>query len=113
MASSTRVFNYLSRWIRNSLQRSKHSQLSRYKAAKESMRARRTTWTNIRSVLFMVLGIFSASFGLKGFLIPGGLIDGGVTGISLLINQQTYFPFAILLVLINLPFILLGWRQIG
>ena len=61
----------------------------------------------------MILGIFSAGFGLEGFLIPNGLIDGGVTGISLLTNRETGISFSILILLINIPFILLGWKQIG
>lgn len=87
--------------------------VSSYKKAKETMQNRRATWYNIRSVLFMSLGILSAGFGLEGFLIPNGLIDGGVTGISLLTNQETGISIALLIVLINIPFVLLGWRQIG
>lgn len=87
--------------------------VSSYKKAKETMQNRRTAWYNIRSVLFMSLGILSAGFGLEGFLIPNGLIDGGVTGISLLTNQETGISIAVLIVLINIPFVLLGWRQIG
>lgn len=87
--------------------------VSSYKKAKETLQNRRTTWYNIRSVLFMSLGILSAGFGLEGFLIPNGLIDGGVTGISLLTNQETGISIAVLIVLINIPFVLLGWRQIG
>lgn len=87
--------------------------MSRYKAAKESMIARRSAWSNTRAVLFMIAGVFSAGFGLEGFLIPNGLIDGGVTGISLITNRETGLPFSILLLAINLPFILLGWKQIG
>jgi len=86
---------------------------SSYRQAKESLRNRRSLWINIRSVLFMALGILSAGFGLEGFLIPAKLIDGGVTGISLLTNRETGISFSILILLINIPFILLGWKQIG
>ena len=102
--------------IINALEKSKkqdESQLSRYRLAKENLRNRRSLWINIRSGLFMTLGIFSAGFGLEGFLIPNGLIDGGVTGISLLTNGETGIPFSILILLFNIPFILLGWKQIG
>jgi len=91
----------------------REEQISNYKKAKQHMQQKRTRWNNARSVLFMSLGILSAGFGLEGFLIPNGLIDGGVTGISLLTNQQTGFSLSILIVLINVPFILLGWKQIG
>jgi uncharacterized membrane-anchored protein YitT (DUF2179 family) len=67
----------------------------------------------IRDVFLISLGIFSASFGLKGFLIPNNFIDGGATGISLLISQLTSAQFPLLLLLINIPFLLLGLRVIG
>lgn len=99
--------------IKRSLGKKGDDTLTRYELAKGSLRFRRTVWHNIRSVLFMCLGILSASFGLEGFLIPSGLIDGGVTGISLLISRKTDVPLPLLLVVINIPFILLGWKQIG
>lgn len=81
--------------------------------AKGTLVVKRVFWNTIRNILFMTLGIFSAGFGLRGFLIPNGLIDGGVTGISLLISRETELPVSILLVIINLPFVLLGFRQIS
>ena len=54
----------------------------------------------------------SAAFGLKGFLIPNHFIDGGVTGISLLISSITGWPVSILLFIINIPFIWLGYKRI-
>ena len=68
---------------------------------------------NIKSVVLIILGIFSASFGLKGFLIPNQFIDGGVTGISLLISFSSKIPFPLLIFIINLPFIILGYSQIS
>lgn len=88
-------------------------QMSRYRRAKDSLQYRRTVWNTVRAIIFMMIGVASAGFGLEGFLIPNGLIDGGVTGISLLTNRETGFSLSLLLVIINLPFILLGWRQIG
>jgi len=60
-----------------------------------------------------MLGIASAGFGLKGFLIPNSFIDGGVTGISLLTEQVTGISLSILLVIINLPFLMVGYSQIS
>lgn len=65
------------------------------------------------NTLLIVLGIFSAGFGLKGFLLSSRFIDGGVTGVSMLLSDVLGFPLAILILLINLPFIALGYRQIG
>jgi len=59
------------------------------------------------------LGVMSAAFGLKGFLLPNLFIDGGVTGISLILSDVTGSPLSILLVGVNLPFIILGYSQLG
>lgn len=62
---------------------------------------------------FILLGILSAGFGLEGFLLPNNFIDGGVTGISLLTKVLTNYPLPVLIVIINIPFIILGYFQIG
>ena len=67
----------------------------------------------VQEVSLILLGTVAAGFGLKGFLLPNSFIDGGVTGISLLVEELTHFPLSILLVVINLPFILLGYTTIG
>lgn len=68
---------------------------------------------NIKSIILIVLGIFSASFGLKGFLLPNHFIDGGVTGISLLVAFTTKIPLSYLIFIINVPFIILAFSQIS
>jgi uncharacterized membrane-anchored protein YitT (DUF2179 family) len=99
--------------VKKALGRKKDTSLSRYRQAKETMLYRRTAWNNARSVMFMALGVLSAGFGLEGFLIPSGLLDGGVTGISLLTNKETGVSLSILIIILNVPFLLLGWKQIG
>ncbi|WP_236021579.1 YitT family protein [Geomesophilobacter sediminis] len=63
--------------------------------------------------LLVVLGILSAGMGIKGFLLSSHFIDGGVTGISMLLSNVLGYPLAILILVINLPFVILGYRQIG
>jgi len=70
-------------------------------------------WSHARSILLITLGIFSAGFGLKGFLLPNHFIDGGVTGISLLIKYTTGLPLSVLIFAINVPFIILAYWQIS
>jgi len=60
-----------------------------------------------------VAGILSAGMGLKGFLMSSRFIDGGVTGISMLVSDVLGFPLAVLIPVINLPFVALAYRQIG
>lgn len=67
----------------------------------------------MRDFTFIGLGITSAAFGLKGFLLPNSFIDGGVTGISLILTELTNIPFSILLVGINIPFILLAFSTVN
>jgi uncharacterized membrane-anchored protein YitT (DUF2179 family) len=61
----------------------------------------------------IVAGIFSAAFGLKGFLLSSHFIDGGVSGISMLLASIFKAPLSVLILIINLPFVALGYRQIG
>ncbi|MDQ3711747.1 MAG: YitT family protein [Acidobacteriota bacterium] len=67
----------------------------------------------LKNTFLIVLGIFSAAMGLKGFLLSSRFIDGGVTGISMLLSDVLGYPLAILILIINLPFIALGYSQIG
>ena len=69
--------------------------------------------TEAKNTLLIVLGIFSAGFGLKGFLLSSRFIDGGVTGISMLLSDVLDYPLAILIPVINLRFIALGYKHIG
>lgn len=61
----------------------------------------------------IIAGIFSAGLGLKGFLLSSHFIDGGVTGISMLFSNVLGWPLSILILVINLPFIVLAYKQIG
>jgi uncharacterized membrane-anchored protein YitT (DUF2179 family) len=61
----------------------------------------------------IALGIASAGMGLKGFLLSSNLIDGGVTGVSMLLAKTTGLPLAVWLPLVNLPFTAVGYRMLG
>lgn len=67
----------------------------------------------LRDCIFIALGIVSAGFGLKGFLLPNSFIDGGVTGISLILTELTNISFPILLVAINVPFIFVAFSTVN
>lgn len=66
-----------------------------------------------KDVIFILLAVLSASFGLRGFLLPNSFIDGGVTGISLIAAELSNIPLSILIVAINIPFIVLGYFTIN
>ena len=67
----------------------------------------------VRDSVFVLIGIVFAGFGLKGFLLPNSFIDGGAMGIALLISEISEWSLAILVVAINLPFLILGFSQVG
>jgi uncharacterized membrane-anchored protein YitT (DUF2179 family) len=67
----------------------------------------------VKDTIFISLGVLSAAFGLKGFLLPNSFLDGGVMGISLLTNVLTGIDLAYLVVIINIPFIITGYKQIS
>lgn len=67
----------------------------------------------VQDIVLITIGVLLAAVGLKAFLLPNGFLDGGVTGISLLVNQLTGVSISILLVTINIPFIMLAYRQLS
>jgi uncharacterized membrane-anchored protein YitT (DUF2179 family) len=66
-----------------------------------------------RNSALIAAGILAAGLGLHGFLLPSNLIDGGVTGISMLLSKVIGWPLAVLIPLVNLPFIFVGYRHLG
>lgn len=65
------------------------------------------------NAVLVLAGVLSAGFGLKGFLLASGFIDGGITGVSMLIQAVSGVPLSVVLPLINVPFIIVGYRQMG
>lgn len=58
------------------------------------------------------IGILLASIGLKAFLLPNGFLDGGVTGIAILISQLFTINISIILLLVSIPFLLIAWKTL-
>lgn len=67
----------------------------------------------IREAIFLILGVISASIGLKGLLLPNQFLDGGAMGVSLLTQFLTGINLSLLILLVNAPFIFIGARQIS
>jgi len=65
------------------------------------------------NILLILLGIFSAAMGLKGFLLSSNFIDGGVTGVSMLLAKLTPWSLAVWLPVVNAPFIIVGYQHMG
>jgi uncharacterized membrane-anchored protein YitT (DUF2179 family) len=65
------------------------------------------------NALLIGFGILCAGMGLHGFLLPSNFIDGGVTGVSMLLDKVTPLPLAFWLPVVNLPFVALGYRHVG
>src|SRR6188768_363788 len=99
--------------LRNKKQLSEKPDYSPYEFAKAYREFKISVSAFVRDIIFISLGILSAAFGLKGFLIPNNFIDGGATGIALLIRQLTGARLGVMLILVNIPFLLLGLGVIG
>ncbi|HNP77520.1 MAG: YitT family protein [Cyclobacteriaceae bacterium] len=67
----------------------------------------------LKDLALITLGIFSAAFGFKGFLLTNHFIDGGATGISLLISAVTGTPLYVLIIIVNIPFVVLAYNILG
>ena len=61
----------------------------------------------------IIFGIILASIGLKAFLLPNGFLDGGVTGIALLVSSVLDINVSILLILFSIPFLILGFYTVS
>lgn len=86
---------------------------SDYIVAKNYRSLKVTVRRLLKDFVLIALGILSATFGLKGFLFTNHFIDGGVTGISLLISFVAKVPLYLLIILLNIPFVLLAFKIIG
>lgn len=67
----------------------------------------------IRRIVFIFLGASLVSVGLEIFLVPNRIIDGGIVGISIITSHLSGWPLGIFLTVLNLPFLLIGYKQIG
>lgn len=68
---------------------------------------------NFKDYLLALIGIFSISFALKSLLMPNHFFDGGITGIALLVHEKFHYNIALIFVVFNIPFLLLGAKLIG
>ena len=76
------------------------------------MQNKKKFWTALH-FLMITVGTFVYSVALEMFLVPNLVLDGGLTGISLMINYQTGILLGLLTFLLNIPFVVLGWRMLG
>lgn len=90
---------------KKSMEQKKYSD---YELAKGYRKFLITAKRQLKDFALITIGIFSASFGFKGFLLTNHFIDGGATGISLLISALTEIPLYILIICVNIPFIILA-----
>ncbi len=68
---------------------------------------------NVKNLLQIIVGAGMAVFAMKGFMIPNQFMDGGVTGISILLHEISHINISIFILVFNLPFIYLGYKRIG
>lgn len=97
----------------NKNRKNKSGSLSDYNTAKQFRKKKIAAFFLLKDILLIAIGITSAGFGLEGFLLPNSFIDGGVTGISLLVSEITHTSLSLLIVIINLPFVFIGYKHIG
>jgi uncharacterized membrane-anchored protein YitT (DUF2179 family) len=65
------------------------------------------------SLFYIIIGVFCAAIALEAFMLPNKFLDGGVTGIAIIVNLNFGVDLNLLLVLINIPFLWIGWKKIG
>ena len=85
---------------------------SRYRLAKGFRELRLDVRNALKDIALIGMGVFAAAFGLESFLLPSHFIDGGATGVALMIVALKPFPLPLLLILLNIPFVYLAYRTI-
>lgn len=68
---------------------------------------------NIKNILLIVVGTSLAVLSMKGFMIPNKFMDGGITGISILLHEIFHINISFLVIILNVLFIYLGYKRIG
>ncbi len=68
---------------------------------------------NIRKAVMIIIGAAITAYGLEAVLIPNNVIDGGVTGVSIMGAEISGLPLGLFLFILNIPFVYLGYKQIG
>lgn len=83
--------------------------------AEEKLRKKRRAkaYAYIKKYIALFIGSIITAVGLEIFLVPNKIVDGGVVGISIMAAAVTEYPIGIFLILLNLPFLYLGYKQIG
>lgn len=77
------------------------------------MKKKNSTLSDILSFFMITVGIILASWSLDCFLIPNLILDGGVTGVSIIISKLSNIPLGLLVFLINIPFVYIGYKNVG
>ena len=77
------------------------------------MRTKPTLWEYIKRAVMLMIGSVIAAAGLEFFLVPNQLIDGGIIGLSIIASHLSGWSLSVFVVLLNLPFLYLGYKQIG
>ena len=103
------MIHFVEQYLKNKSLNSSHP----FRQAKAIRALRLKLYHLVKDWCFILTGIFSAAFGLESFLIPNSFIDGGATGISLLISGLSGLPLALTLVAINTPFVFMGFKVIS
>ncbi|MBR9998664.1 MAG: YitT family protein [Cyclobacteriaceae bacterium] len=80
---------------------------------KNSGRVEWRTIFSFNSISLTILGVFFAVLGMQGFMVPNNFIDGGITGLSILITGISNIHISLLLLAFNIPFIIIGYHRIG
>lgn len=67
----------------------------------------------IFSFLMLTLGAIIAAYALESFLIPNTILDGGITGCSIILSKLSDFPVSLLILILNIPFVYIGYKNLG
>lgn len=99
--------------LKNRLNGNSGKTFSAFEIARGFRNLRISFFAGIKNFVLAAIGISSAAFGLKSFLLPNNFLDGGAMGIAILVSELSTISLSILIIVINLPFIIMGYNVMG
>ncbi|WP_017754145.1 YitT family protein [Calidifontibacillus oryziterrae] len=77
------------------------------------MTKKKRIFKEIRQIIMITIGAIIAAIGLELFLVPNDILDGGVIGLSIIAAKLTGFKMSVFIVVLNIPFLFIGYRRLG
>jgi len=74
---------------------------------------KKNSLSELGSFILLTIGVVLAAVAIEAFLVPNLILDGGITGISIMLSTISKLPISIFIIIINIPFLVIGYKNLG